>query len=277
MNQGRTRNGNKHAKKHAGGKNKKKEFKVRVPTRTPGVPDTTVVDLKFRSDFRLVGGNPVALRWVVNGAYDADPALGGLKYQYFDVWSMFYSYNKVLSFDIDLTLVNVEVVPVNVTMCYTNTDPGVTGVSYPGYALQPYGFSTTIAGYSGGGAKLHYHKRLTPRHIVGDQLTNTSQNYVGTDASNPVDVAYFGLAVSDQITSLTNGLVGTLILTARIKFFDRKKLDDTSLYKRTGKTGVYTQTPAIVQAGKLIKEPTIEDGLVHGGNALAPPVQKIVL
>jgi len=174
---------------------------------------------------------------------------GGLKYQYFDQYSAVYSFNKVLSYNIDVTLCNLEIVPLNITMCHTNTDPGVTGVSYPGYALQPYGFSTTIASYSGGGAKLHYNRTLTPRHVVGDLLTKTSDRYVGIDTANPADLTYFGIAAFDQVTTLTNGLVGTYIATIRVKFFDRKKLDDTTM------RGFYSQTPQHVTPGQSREGP----------------------
>jgi len=250
MNRNNMRHGGK-KKKSNKRKQVNREYKVQIPTRTPGIPDTTVVDLKFRTDFVLRGSNPTSIRWITNGAYDADPALGGLKYQYFDVWSQFYSFNKVLSFEVDLTIVNIDIVPLNVTMCHTNSDPGVTGVGYPGYALQPYGFSTTIASYSGGGAKLHYKKRLTPRHVIGDQLSVTSDRYVGSDSANPADNTYFGLALFDQVTSLANGVAGTFICTARIKFFDRKKLDDTVFMKGKPKKGYYTQTTEGIREGQV--------------------------
>jgi len=223
-------------KQHKGKKNirhtkqrQKKEHRVTIPRATPGVPDSEVVDLKYRADFRVQGASTLAARWVTNGAYDADPSLGGQKYEYFDWYSTVYAFNRVQSYKIDLTLSNSEFNPVQIDMCHLNIDPGVTGVNYPAYALMPYGHTEWLAGASSGKSQMHYSKILSVQNVVGDRQVVTTERYVGSSTANPADLTYFGFSVQDPVGSLTAGVFGTIVITIRVKFYDRKNIADITM------------------------------------------------
>ncbi len=199
------------------------EYKVPIPRSTNIVPDKTVVDLVFRSEFRMSGATSVAKRFVTNGLFDPDPVIGGQSPQGFVTWCNFYSFNRVLSFKIDAHCSNIEVYPVTLNFCHLNTDPGTSPTSYPQYAQQAYGYYTQI-GPATGKSDIRYMKVLTPRHVVGDKMTRTSERYVGSASANPADLTYWGMSVQDNIASLSNGVSVVLTITYRAEFFDRKNL-----------------------------------------------------
>jgi hypothetical protein len=213
-------------RKKRSGKGTSRVHTTRVPRSVKLAPDKMVVDLQWRSDSILVGGTPTARRWYTNGAFDVDPTLGNKSINGFNTWSTIYAFNRVLSYAIDMTLVNVEATPVWLDFVHLNTDPGTGGTSYPMWATQSYGHSRSL-GASGGIGTTRYTAKHSIRQIVGDRMPITSDRYVGSSSANPTDLTYFGVCVRDPITSLSNGVAYMLLMTLRIEFFDRQNIDDT--------------------------------------------------
>ncbi len=226
------------------------EYKVPIPRSTHIVPDKTIVDLVFRSEFRMSGAASVAKRFITNGLFDPDPTLGGTSPQGFVTWNYFYSFNRVLSFKVDAQCSNIEVYPVTMNFCHLNTDPGTSPTSYPQYAQQAYGFFKQI-GPATGKSDLRYVKILTPRHVVGDQMTRTSERYVGSASANPADLTYWGVSVQDNIGSLSNGVSIVLTITYRAEFFDRRNLVEF-LEKETVKPEEKKPPPMMRVLNKII-------------------------
>jgi len=201
-------------------------FVSSVPKSVVLSPDKMVVDLTWREDSRIYGSATVAKRWHTNACFDVDPAVGGSTINGFNTWSVLYAYNRVLSYDIQMEIANVEVVPLHLDFVHLNADPGVGGSSYPQWATQAYGYSRVLGSYSGQGSYT-YRARHSIRQIVGDRFPVTTSQYTGSSGANPADLTFFGICVRDPITSMPNGLVYTLRLTLRVQFFDRKNVDDT--------------------------------------------------
>lgn len=214
------------------GKKKQVKFRekvTRIPVTRNIIPDKTVADLVWTERGVLNGAPSVAKRWHTNGAYDVDPALGGGSINGFNTWSAFYSFNRVLSYHVSLTLANQEATPVAVYFVHMNTDPGTTPTTYPIWATQAFGHSTLLSGQSGGKDRMVYTKNHGIRQIVGDRMPITSDRYVGSSSANPTDLTYFGVSVADgNGFEMTAGVVYHIRLTLRVAFFDRKNFDDVT-------------------------------------------------
>ena len=180
------------------------------------------VDLVFRSEFRISGLTTVR-RFITNGLFDPDPLIGGSYPQSFLEWSNFYSFNRVIAYDITLHVSNIEVYPVTLNLCHLNTDPGLSPTNYPSYSQQAYGFVTQL-GPATGMSNMKYAKKLTPRHVVGDVMTRTSERYVGSAAANPADTTYFGIQVQDNTGALPNGVSFIYVCKFTAEFFDRRNV-----------------------------------------------------
>lgn len=211
-----------------------KEYRTPIYTATTLMPDKVAVDLDLFDEFRLSGAASVAKRYITNGAFDPDPVLGGPSLAGFSLWSQFYSYNRVVSFRIMAELSNLEVYPVTCFFCHLNVDPTTSPIAYPAFAQQAYGYIKQL-GPATGKSDFTYTKVLTPRHIVGDKLTSTSERYVGSSAANPADLTYFGMSVSDSIASLPNGVKVVYRVRYRVEFFDRKNIQDSIFQKQQEK------------------------------------------
>ncbi len=201
------------------------EKRMVVPKSLAVAPDSIVVQLHYRETSRLNGFATVAKRWNTNAAFDVDPALGGLAMNGFNTWSTFYSFNKVLSYKVDMDICNVEPYPMNLYFVHTNIDPGTSPASYPVWSTNAYG-SKKMIGAGNGSGNYHYQRTHSIKQIVGDQLSRTSERYVGSSSANPADVTYFGIMSEDIIAAAPGGIMYNLVLTLTVKFFDRKNLDD---------------------------------------------------
>jgi hypothetical protein len=212
-------------KKNNRGKRTQLEYVAKVPHGISLMPDKMIVDLRWRQDFTLSGSASVAKRFHTNCLWDVDPALGGFAVNGFNTWSVFYSYNRVTKYWVDLNLATLELVPLTLDFVHLNVDPGTSPVSYPQYALQAYGHTDQLTSLTGVG-KLKYTAEHTIREIVGDRLPATSERYVGSSTANPTDATYFGICATDNIRAMPDGVQCVLIMTFRCEFFDRKNVDD---------------------------------------------------
>ncbi len=210
----------------------RKEISERVPITRTIVPDKQVTFLTYYESGVLNGAPSVAMRWNTNSAYDPKTPVGGSSVNGFNTWSAFYSFNRVVSYKIDLTLTNAEVAPVNLEFVHLNTDPTTTPTSYPIYATQAFGSSAVLGGLSGANNQMRYHRAHSIRQIVGDRMPVTADRYVGSSTSSPSDLTYFGVsATSASGFEMSDGVFYKLRMTLKVEFFDRKNFDDvTSLF-----------------------------------------------
>lgn len=188
--------------------------------------DKLIVRLRypFRKLLYSLASQTTSFRFVSNGPYDVDPALGSTPIPGFQEYSALYSYNRVVHSHFHVILANIESFPVNVYLIHSNTDPGTTGIDWFEYANNAYGQIHCISSMQAQPAKT-INSRIRPQTLVGDRTTNTDQNFVGTATSNPTDLTYVGIGVeSAGGTNLLNGVWVTGWLEMTVEFFDRKTL-----------------------------------------------------
>jgi len=236
--------GKKAKMKGGGRKGPGRERTTRVPISRHIVSDKSVVDLVYEERGKLSGASSVAKRWRTNGPFDVDPVLGGSSINGFNTWSQFYSFNRVLSYHVTLTLANQEATPVHAYFVHMNTDPGTTPTTYPIWSTQAFGSAHTLCGSIG---KFTYDKAHSIRQIVGDKMPITSERYVGSSAANPADLTFFGVQITEgNGFEMFSGVVYQMRLTLRVEFFDRKNFDDvTSLLMKGAAEEEKVENPPI--------------------------------
>jgi len=166
----------------------------------------------------------LAKRWTPNAAYDVDPSLGSTSTPGFSEWANLYSYYRVIEYEIDLSIANLDPQPYALYFIHTNTDPGLGGSTYYDYASMPY-CSRGLIGVSGGQDRYHYRKMIRCANILGSIAVETSDSLRSVVTSVPADLLYFGLGIN----SLTNtnmvigiGYVGGIRM--KIRFYGRQNL-----------------------------------------------------
>jgi len=162
-----------------------------VISRPVGGPDRMKVRLRFPIESLIfnAASTRVSKRWYTNALYDVDPILLSTTIPWFSEWSLMYSYNRVLSYTVSVSLSNLEVFPVAVYFVHTPTDPGTGGVNFNNYANGPLGRQIQLSGSNAQVAKITTMSH-TIRQVVGDQIVMTDNTYVGTSSSNPTDLTF---------------------------------------------------------------------------------------
>lgn len=193
---------------------------------TKTLPDSMDVDLVYRKSFVMnsVGNNTFASRFYTNACYDVDPILGSTSIPGFTEWSNFYSYNRVVAYQVDAAFANGDALPIGLYFVHTNTDPGVSGSNYSPMVSNPHGACTVLGPTSGAGTYRYRSPFITISSVVGTRAPEYEDNYRGTTAANPVDTTYFGIGLNAYSNDFTNGVSVEFSLRLRVRFFDRKIL-----------------------------------------------------
>lgn len=176
---------------------------------------------KFLKQFTVNIGASAA-RFSANGLYDVDPIVGSTTAIGFGELTALYKRFRVLSYHYELSLVNIDTVPLYVYITNTNFDLGTTLGQYYDYARNAFGKVRVLA--VTGKNTMMIRGSLSVRQIFGGNVTGSDQFY-GTDSANPTNLVFLGIAAqSATATPISTGVSVQLTLTCFAQFFERKAL-----------------------------------------------------
>lgn len=191
------------------------------------MPDRTEVELVWNVAEQLANaGNAYAsLRFIMNGAWDPDPRLGGLSFTGLAQMSALYIYYRPVWARYRLTVSNKEAFPLMVYTYCTNSDPGATvGVNGSIFSQQKFGQRKMMSAVSGGSSTVTFNGTVPFSSLLGSSRSlEDEDNYRGlTGSTNPADLFYIGFN-TDAVGVLQTaaGTTFDLMLTVRVRFYDR--------------------------------------------------------
>jgi len=167
----------------------------------------------------------VSQRWTPNAAYDVDPTLGSTSTPGFSEWAAMYTYYRVVSYDVDMMVSNLEAFPLIVYSINTNEDPHLLGTGFIDYQTQPFS-KTAIIGSLTGAANARFHHHVPCAKLLGSNAVDTADSLRAVTTGVPADLLWYGLGIQAPPGSLcNNGVLFNLKIRMNIKFYGRQNLD----------------------------------------------------
>lgn len=170
------------------------------------------------------GNNFLVYSFRINDLYDPDPAILSGSLSGFKEIMQFYDSYRVLSVNINITLINLETIPIMYGMCFSNTNlTGVIATRDDAINALENHFSTKARILSGKGgidrARMSRHVML--HNIVGDKRQYLSDiQYIGQGLATPTKPVWMNMIVTTTTgAALTNGYATTTNLTFDSEFF----------------------------------------------------------
>jgi len=252
--------------------NKKKSVirpKTRRPKRKPrqfGIPRNLQpaeimppfknVQLSFIDpDFQIAAATTYLVKsFRVNDPYDPDPRPLTTGYTGFEQLMVFYEFYRANSVRVEWNPANQELFPIMVGLKFSQiqldsvilTRQAAIDTMENGIATQLY----TLQRNAGGPAAKRIVRSLQLKNLLGNpQLYEGSPDYTGTATTSPTDQLWVNLIViaPTSITTLSNGVIGSLELQLRLRLFGTKTLDDTLLRKQAMKVATTFSTDELQQ------------------------------
>lgn len=170
------------------------------------------------------GNNFLVYSFRINDLYDPDPAILSGSLSGFKELMQFYDSYRVLSVNINITLINLESIPIMYGMCFTNQNlTGVIATRDDAINALENHFSTKARILSGKGgidrARLSRHVMM--HNIVGDKKQYLADiQYIGQGLATPTKPVWMNMIVTTTTgAALTNGYATTTNLTFDSEFF----------------------------------------------------------
>ncbi len=170
---------------------------LRIP-RNVFVSPAVIVDLMY-VDLRVdnnAGSTYTSYRMRMNSAYDPDPALGSGALPGFTEWAGFFRNYRVLKFEIECEVTNLESNSLSIIICPSQADLGLNYSTMTNLMANPYAVSHQLSPKGG-------LDKATMRCVIdlGKYYGNTAQ-WLGNDA--------FGATISTNPTTLFYMNVGAV-------------------------------------------------------------------
>ncbi len=223
-----------------------------------GVADKQKVLMRYTTirQVNSLASTYVGVRWYSNALYDVDPLVGSSYVPFFTEWAAMYSYYRVTGYSIHAEITNLEAFPVACYLVNMNTDPGTSGIGYDQEATT-HGNAWMI-GPNTGKSNLSIRKRYSVEQIVGDRISKTDTQFVGTSVANPADLTYVGLGFK-SLATLTNGVYLTVSIQFVAEFFDSKRTTPGMYKCPVSSFDLDAAVQKIAKAKSQSKVPSTED------------------
>jgi hypothetical protein len=219
----------KSGRSHGGGHRIKNQTKHST-TVVPGlmIPSETDVRLKEQVNGQMVsaGVGGAAEHFYLNSMYHTAPSvlavIPGLS-QYIG-W---YNYYRVVRAMLSITYYNMEVFPVQLTLMFTNLDPGTAYNNYRLFQGNPLVYSFTLGAKSSGKDMKTFTKKITMSEIVGTGNVETDDTFRAAIGNDPVDFLWFGhsvFALGGNTLTANNGVIYEKKVTRLSRFYSRAEL-----------------------------------------------------
>lgn len=221
------KSGQNRGRKNRGGKGKKKAnstailpFQRRVAKTQynyRGMPPELDRELLFSHHGVLLAGSSTDEAIFVPNSYN--PMVGvSLPPAEFVIYSALYDMYRVVEFQVDIEVVNLDPKPVVAVMLFINETP--VGEDVNNELGAPYSWSALLGPASGAGAKHKFSQRMRVSTLVGSNAPETDDTYRAIVNAAPGDTvwAHLNLAATPSGTS-TLGVAYHVKITQWIRFY----------------------------------------------------------
>jgi len=196
-----------------------------VPNKFRIMPPSLVTKLVFMSTLHSplnnAGATFASIRFRPSSAFDVDPALGGTSMPGFNELAGIYGRYRCLRFKLDLTAVNNEDFPLNVTAFVSNFD---LGANYSQVQSQ-FGNSYERHKFLSPKGGMDRARLLTPywriEDIIGSEAPLLADAYDSTISTSPTNNTYINIGIwTGNSTALVNGVSIQAVITAEYRFHE---------------------------------------------------------
>jgi len=187
----------------------------------------------FEPTLLLQGASPFVLRrWRVNSAFDPDPLLGGGTLAGFPEIAAIYQVYRVEHFRVRFEIAaNEPSVPVNFSLIFRDSDPGLTIATYAdaqnASEVSPTTGPNIIGQTTGSSVFRSSWYKIQPSSILGNPMAYYADNdYSAAVTTNPASLVYmaFILMSTGAGVNLTNGAEVTMFMEFTVRFFGHKNI-----------------------------------------------------
>lgn len=195
------------------------------------VSDEQDVTLQYAelAELNSAGNGGIARRWTPNGAFDIDPVLGSASVAGFAEWSAFYDYYRVIRYSYEISVANIEGVPVDCFVINTNVDPTTSITSWISYSTAPHAAHKLLGLSTSGQANWRARGSYSVAQILGSKAPEYDDSYRALVTANPADLIWLGIGIQVAGSGvLTYGVSIDVRITLHLRFYGRR-LGITSL------------------------------------------------
>lgn len=204
----------------------------RRPVRKPE-SSTMIMPRHIRRSLRYIdqsyvrnnpGNNFLVYSFRINDLYDPDPAILSGSLSGFKELMQFYDSYRVLSVNINLTIINIEAIPIMYGLCFSNQNlTGVIATRDDAINALENHFSTKarILSAKGGIDRATLSRHVMLHQIVGDKRQYLADiQYIGQGLATPIKPVWMNMIVATTTgAALTNGYATTTNITFDSEFF----------------------------------------------------------
>jgi hypothetical protein len=186
------------------------------------MPQSFTTHLKYMPTANLVAvGDTASRQFNANGLYDVDPAFGSTAVSGFAELMAFYVRYRVKKVRISADFINLDTHPTVCNVGFENVNIAVKNYPYFSESNQK---TRLIAGTGGNPVRLV--KEMDLAKLKGDNVVLNDNDYTGTVSTNPANLLYVSMAISDpSAAAMTLGAYVRAEIVFEAEFFSLKNLN----------------------------------------------------
>ncbi len=189
------------------------------------LPDEVDVELPFTYTWALAnnGFQYATYQFVANGMYDPDPNVGGTSFTGLAEWGTLYKKYRPLSYKWKVMASNKEDQPLKL-YCWNSTtlQGGSIGTNAVYYASNAFGRIAQMGPLTGGNESTVAKGYVPISQLYGTDTVDTDDAFsADTQASDPTNKCYLGIATAGSVAQTAEGTFVTVIIHARVRFYGR--------------------------------------------------------